>query len=119
MAHGFQVSGIYFYGSGQRTQAVCGCDARGLQITSIDRLRLDGTIIPREAFVGEPIHRVDLRLQQRVTLGGSGGSGFSTSSTCSTGPTTAATTSPRRPGLRHAGGEHEPLVRAADAAAGL
>ena len=27
--HGLQVSGIYFYGSGQRTQAVCGCDARG------------------------------------------------------------------------------------------
>ena len=67
----FQVSGIYFYGSGQRTQAVCGCDARGLQITSIDRLRLDGTIIPREAFVGDPIHRFELRLQQRVQLGGS------------------------------------------------
>ena len=64
------MSGIYFYGSGQRTQAVCGCDARGLQITSIDRLRLDGTIIPREAFVGGPIHRVELRLQQRVRLGG-------------------------------------------------
>ena len=68
---GFQVSGIYFYGSGQRTQAVCGCDARGLQITSIDRLRLDNTIIPREAFVGSPIHRFELRLQQRVQLGGS------------------------------------------------
>jgi hypothetical protein len=68
---GFQVSGIYFYGSGQRTQAICGCDARGLQITSIDRLRLDGTIIPREAFVGDPIHRFELRLQQRVQLGGS------------------------------------------------
>jgi hypothetical protein len=69
VAHGFQVSGIYFYGSGQRIQAVCGCDARGLQITSIDRLRLDGTIIPREAFVGAPIHRVELRLQQRVRIG--------------------------------------------------
>ena len=70
VGRGFQVSGIYFYGSGQRTQAVCGCDARGLQITSIDRLRLDGTIIPRQAFVGSPIHRVELRLQQRVQLGG-------------------------------------------------
>ncbi len=37
---------IYFYGSGQRSQAVCGCDARGIQISSIDRLRLNGTIIP-------------------------------------------------------------------------
>jgi hypothetical protein len=70
VAHGFQVSGIYFYGSGQRTQALCGCDARGLQITAVDRLRLDGTIIPREAFVGQPIHRIDLRLQQRVKLHG-------------------------------------------------
>jgi carboxypeptidase family protein/TonB-dependent receptor-like protein len=68
--HGLQLSGIYFYGSGVRTQAICGCDARGLQISSIDRLRDDGTIIPREAFVGEPIHRVDMRLQQRVSLRG-------------------------------------------------
>jgi len=29
-----------------------------------------GTIIPRQAFVGDPIHRVELRLQQRVQLGG-------------------------------------------------
>jgi hypothetical protein len=69
-SHGFQVSGIYFYGSGQRDQVVCGCDARGLQIGSIDRLRLNGTIIPRETFVGQPIHRVDVRLQQRVPVRG-------------------------------------------------
>ena len=30
VGHGFQVSGIYFYGSGQRDQILCGCDARGL-----------------------------------------------------------------------------------------
>jgi Carboxypeptidase regulatory-like domain/TonB dependent receptor len=68
--YGLQVSGIYFYGSGPRTQAVCGCDARGLQITSVDRLRLDNTIIPREAFLLPSIHRVDLRLQERVPLHG-------------------------------------------------
>jgi hypothetical protein len=39
-------------------------------ISSIDRLRLDGTIIPREGFVGQPIHRVEMRLQERVPLGG-------------------------------------------------
>jgi len=66
---GFQVSGIYFYGSGQRSQVVCGCDARGLQIASVDRMRLDGTIIPRQSFVGEPIHRVEMRVQQRVRIG--------------------------------------------------
>jgi hypothetical protein len=70
IGHGLQLSGIYFYGSGQRTQTTCGCDARGLQITSVDRLRPDGTIIPREAFVFDPIHRVDVRLQERVPLHG-------------------------------------------------
>jgi hypothetical protein len=34
------------------------------------RYRENGTIIPRNSFVGDPIHRVDLRLQQRVPLGG-------------------------------------------------
>ena len=71
VGRGFQVSGIYFYGSGQRSQVVCGCDARGLQITSIDRMRLDGTIIPRQNFVGDPIHRVEMRAQQRIRLAGS------------------------------------------------
>ena len=76
VAHGFQVSGIYFYGSGQRDQILCGCDARALQIGSIDRLRQDdpqgpnGSIIPRNSFVGQPIHRVELRLLQRVPLHG-------------------------------------------------
>jgi carboxypeptidase family protein/TonB-dependent receptor-like protein len=77
VAHGFQVSGIYFYGSGLRTQAFCGCDARGFGgAAGYDRLRQDdplgpdGSIIPREGFVGQPIHRVDVRLQQRVPIGG-------------------------------------------------
>jgi len=76
VSHGFQVSGIYFYGSGLRSQIVCGCDARGLGIGSIDRMRLgdphgpDGSIIPRESFVGTPLHRVELRLMQRVPLHG-------------------------------------------------
>jgi hypothetical protein len=76
---GLQVSGIYFYGSGLRDQLLCGCDARGLQITSIDRLvtgatganaSLNGTILPRASFVGDPIHRVELRLQERVPIHG-------------------------------------------------
>jgi hypothetical protein len=77
VGHGFQVSGIYFYGSGQRSQILCGCDARGLSITSIDRLRSAadthgpaGSIIPRESFVGDPIHRVEMRLLQRIPLHG-------------------------------------------------
>jgi hypothetical protein len=76
VGHGFQMSGIYFYGSGQRDQIVCGCDARGLQIGSIDRLRLgdpqgpNGSIIARNSFVGSPIHSVSLRLLQRIPLVG-------------------------------------------------
>jgi hypothetical protein len=77
VGHGFQVSGIYFYGSGLRDQIVCGCDARGLQITSIDRLRSSadthgpaGSIIPRASFVGTPLHRVEMRLLQRIPLHG-------------------------------------------------
>jgi hypothetical protein len=77
VGHGLQVSGIYFYGSGQRDQILCGCDARGLQITSIDRLRgagdsqgPTGSIIPRNSFVGNPIHSVSMRLLQRVPLAG-------------------------------------------------
>jgi hypothetical protein len=31
---------------------------------------VNGTIFPRTSLVGDPIHRVDLRLQQRVPLGG-------------------------------------------------
>ena len=76
VGHGFQLSGIYVYGSGLRDQIVCGCDARGLQISSIDRLRADdplgpnGSIIPRNSFVGQPIHRVETRVLQRIPLHG-------------------------------------------------
>lgn len=35
-----------------------------------NRLRPDGTIVPRNDFVGEPLHRVDARIQQRFDLGG-------------------------------------------------
>jgi hypothetical protein len=33
-------------------------------------LRPNGTIVPRNSFVGEPLHRVDLRLLRRFPLGG-------------------------------------------------
>ena len=34
------------------------------------RLREDGSIVPRNGFSGDPVHRVDVRLQQRIPLGG-------------------------------------------------
>lgn len=67
---GFQLSGIYFYGSGQRFSTTWGADLRDAGISGEARLRPDGTIVPRNNFVGEPIHRVDLRLQERVPIGG-------------------------------------------------
>ena len=68
VSHGFQLSGLYFYGSGQRFNRTYGGDLRQCG-QGCDRLRPDGTIVPRNAFVGDPIHRVDLRLQQRVRFG--------------------------------------------------
>jgi hypothetical protein len=70
---GFQVSGVYFYGSGERQPRFYEEDLRGLgegfEAVSF-RLRRDGTIVPRNGFVGDPVHRVDLRLQERIPLGG-------------------------------------------------
>jgi hypothetical protein len=59
----FQLSGLYFYGSGQRFATTYGGGDR-------TRLRQDGSIVPRNNFVGLPIHRMDARLQRRFGLGG-------------------------------------------------
>jgi len=67
---GFQVSGIYFYGSGQRTAVTCSCPARDTGTGGASRRRDDGTFIARNSFVGDPIHRVDTRFQKRFSLGG-------------------------------------------------
>ena len=69
---GVQASGIYFYGSGERFATNTGVDRRGEGVNAASELRLraNGTIIPRAAIVGEPIHRFDMRLQKRLALGG-------------------------------------------------
>ena len=69
---GFQLSGLYFYGSGMRHLQFWGDDLRdqGETYESIPpRLRDDGTVVPRYGLVGDPIHRVDIRLQQSIPLG--------------------------------------------------
>ena len=68
--YGFQLSGIYFYGSGEAFAVTSGA---GVSTTLIgaagsDRLRTDGTIVPRNAFVGLPIRRMDMRLQRHFSL---------------------------------------------------
>jgi hypothetical protein len=70
LRYGFQLSGLYFFGSGERFLTSYGLDLRNLGGAGQLRLRPDGTIAPRNALVGDPIHRVDLRLQRRFPLGG-------------------------------------------------
>lgn len=65
---GFQLSGVYFFGSGQRFARTWGPDLRDTGGFGTNRLRPDGTIVPRNALVGSPLHRVDLRLQQQLPL---------------------------------------------------
>jgi len=68
---GFQLSGLYFYGSGMRTAVTCGsCEARDTGTGAGTRRQNDGSIIPRNSFVGSPLHRMDVRFQQRIKLGG-------------------------------------------------
>ena len=79
VGYGFQLSGIYFYGSGERFAVTSGA---GVSTTLIgaagsDRVRADGTIVPRNSFAGLPIHRLDMRLQRRFKIvGGIGGDGI-------------------------------------------
>jgi hypothetical protein len=72
VGYGVQLSGIYFYGSGERFATSTGVDRRntGNNAASELRLRANGTIAPRADIVGDPIHRVDLRLQKRQPLFG-------------------------------------------------
>jgi hypothetical protein len=69
---GFQVSGLYFYGSGMPLQLDPGTvDARDLGGTGdyANRRRANGEIIPRNGYPGPNIHRVDMRFQQRIPVG--------------------------------------------------
>ena len=68
--YGFQLSGLYFFGSGQRFATTYGADLRNTGTTGGSRLRANGTVMPRNAIVGEPIHRVDLRVQRQFALTG-------------------------------------------------
>lgn len=72
---GFQLSGLYFFGSGLRYATTYGGDLRNTGATQgfgglPARLRPDCTIVPRNNFVGKPIHRADLRVLRRFAIGG-------------------------------------------------
>jgi len=69
---GFQVSGVYFYGEGERYSTNWGQDLRELGGDGGSlRVRPDGSIVPRNNLVGDAVHRVDIRLQERIPIPGS------------------------------------------------
>jgi hypothetical protein len=70
LPYGLQISGLYFFGSGERFSTNFGGDLRNTGGHTSGRLRPDGTIVPRNNFVGKPLHRVDLRLQKRFRIFG-------------------------------------------------
>ncbi|MBI2187122.1 MAG: hypothetical protein HYU37_08340, partial [Acidobacteria bacterium] len=73
VGYGFQVSGLYFYGSGERIETIYDVDVRDLGVdglTGSPRARPNGTIVPRNDLERKPVHRVDVRLQQRIPLVG-------------------------------------------------
>jgi Carboxypeptidase regulatory-like domain len=78
VGYGFQLSGLYFYGSGKRYSNSYGGDLRNIGpvnagivgTPTTPRLRPDGTLVPRNSLVGKPVHRVDLRVQRRFRLAG-------------------------------------------------
>jgi len=81
--YGLQLSGVYFYGSGQRFSTSVGGDPRAQAAGGENRFRTTstsigaaGTVAPRNNLVGTPIHRLDMRLQKHVKLGRAGVDGM-------------------------------------------
>jgi hypothetical protein len=75
--YGVQVSGLYFYGSGQRFATTYGGDLldTGGTVGSLRQrpASAGGGVTPRNGIVGAPIHRVDLRLQKHFAMSGRSG----------------------------------------------
>jgi hypothetical protein len=69
VGYGFQVSGIHFFSAGNRLSTNYGGDNRQFGGGS-GRLRPNGTIVERNAFLGPVQNRTSVRLQQRIPLGG-------------------------------------------------
>ncbi len=70
VGRGFQVSGIHYTSAGDRSATSYGGDLRNLGAGSVERQRLrpDGTIVPRNAFTQPGRNRTNVRIQQRLPL---------------------------------------------------
>ncbi len=67
---GFQVSALHFTLAGIRLAHTYGGDVRGTGANFSQRLRPNGTIVPRNDLIAPAQNRTDLRFQQRIPLGG-------------------------------------------------
>ena len=65
---GLQLSGLYFFADNGKTTPTSGVDVLGAG-TSGNRLRRDGSLVPRNSFNRTDLHRVDMRIQKRLRLG--------------------------------------------------
>jgi hypothetical protein len=70
VSHGFQVSALHYFGAGIRSATSYGGDVRVTGGTFSARLRPDGTLVPRNAYIQPMQNRTDIRLQQRIKLQG-------------------------------------------------
>jgi hypothetical protein len=70
VGHGFQVSALHFMAAGIRMESIYGGDLRNTGADFSQRLRPNGTIVPLNSIFAPAQNRTDLRLQQRIPLGG-------------------------------------------------
>ena len=70
VGYGFQVSALHFFAAGIRQPHTYGGDVRGTGANFSQRLRPDGTIVPRNDLIAPAQNRTDIRFQQRIPLGG-------------------------------------------------
>jgi hypothetical protein len=70
VAKGFQVSGLHYFSAGNRSDTTYGGDVAQTGSDFSQRLRPDGTLVPRNAYIQPAQNRTDIRLQQRVPLPG-------------------------------------------------
>jgi hypothetical protein len=67
---GFQVSALHFFAAGLRLAHTYGGDVRGAGANFSQRLRPNGTIVPRNDLIAPAQNRTDIRFQQKIPLGG-------------------------------------------------
>ena len=70
VSHGLQLSAIHYFGAGIRASTNYGGDNRNTGAGGSARLRPNGTIVPRNGFIQPTQNKTDIRLQQRIPLGG-------------------------------------------------